>query len=267
MKFKKLKYNIICLILVGIVVSAVFLKLYFVKEDVPDSEIVDMLPDDNNSGDINDGSNDYEDFEEEEYDPNQPSTKYPLKYLNYALNKSAGSKSYQSALSHTIRTTLSLKGVNIDTKSYVNAKMINMGKVGFEEISFKADELAKPYTPDKNLRINYWDGTKHHRWVTEDWVYDINQATYSQGSTPYYQTYYDRLLGEPFNFQNGCGSASSTNQINKKTGKKEVCITVIITNQKGCPEQFMRSYKSFSGSINFKSVTQSIKFVIFGGGF
>ena len=269
MKFKKLKYNITCLLLALFVLSAVMLKVYFFDEPIPDSDIID-LPTDSGEPDYNYDDfyydEDYGDDNGNEVDENLPSTKYQFKFLNYCLSKSASATSYKSELTFSTRTIITV-GLSVDTTQNTNATLIKMGNKGLKHITFKCEKIAEAYNPDNNLQIDYWDGSATHSWATPNGVYDINQATYKYSQGGSYYTYFDRFCGGSVIFSDDCGTCAITTQRNNQTKKDEYRVTVTITNPKLAPDNFMRSYSSFSNSINIKSVQQTITFIIDANGY
>ena len=258
MKFKKLKYNIICLVMVVLVFSVVMLKIFVFDEPVPDSVIITPTPDDDNLHDNNNNDNIYDDDEYEEEnmtDKNMPSTKFPLKRLNYCLNKSAKAESYYSDLSFTTRTLVDAFGLSVDTKQYTMGSVGKLKTARFEDITFTADEWASKFAPQNNLAFIYYDGSKTNVWRTPRDNYDMTKANYYTYDYPA-EFYYDRLYESSISFpSNGITNCTISSQGNVDT------YTIRISNPAICPGTFMRSYYSFSTSgLIFKSVEQVITF-------
>lgn len=245
--------------MVALVFSVVMLKIFVFDEPVPDSVIITPTPDDDNSHDNNNNDNIYDDDEpldeNSNIDKNIPSSRYPLKRLNYCLTKSAKAESYFSELSFTTRTLVDAYGLSVDTKQYTKGTLGKLNNARFEDITFTADEWASKFAPQNNLAFVYYDESKTHVWRTPRDVYDMEKANYYTYDHPA-EFYYDRLYANSINFpSNGIENYNMYSQNNIDT------YTIKISNPAICPGTFMRSYYSFSTSgLIFKSVEQVITF-------
>ncbi len=247
--------------MIALVVSVVMLKTFVFDEPIPDSVIITPTPDDDNQheDDNNDNIYDEDDMidEDSNIDKNIPSTKYPLKRLNYVLTKSAKAESYLSELSFTTRTLVNAFGLSVDTKQYSKGTVGKLNNIRFEDMTFTADEWASQFAPQNNLAYIYYDENKTHVWRTPRDTYDMTKANYYTYDYAA-EFYYDRLNANSINFpSNGLEKYTMFSQNNIDT------FTVKISNPAICPETFMRSYYSFSGAgLIFKSVEQVITFTV-----
>ncbi len=244
--------------MIALVVSVVMLKTFVFDEPIPDSGIITPTPDDDNlhEDDNNDNIYDEDDVVDEDsnVDKNIPSTQYPLKRLNYCLNKTAKLDSYLSELDFQTRTLVNAYGIPVDTKQFTKGQVGKLGNKRFENLSFtSSDEYAAHFAPQNNLAFIYYDENKTHVWRTPRDIYDMTKANYYTYDSPN-EFYYDRLYFSKINFPSDGTICNFSSDNNVDT------ITLTITKPEICPETFMRSYYSFSGPLNFKEVKQVISF-------
>ena len=154
MKFKKLKYNLICCILVLFIASVVVLKVYFFDENIPDSEITSPSNPDNNPSPENPDVDPSEPNipVDDTRDPNLPPAQFPTAIVNYSLNKLRKSNGYNSSLNFSTVLTGSFQGVSIKTLNSVDGYMQASAEKRVESVKFTSDDLSSIYFDKRYLQ-------------------------------------------------------------------------------------------------------------------
>lgn len=267
--FKKLKYNVVCLLMVALVLSAVFIKLYFFDTNIPDSdtgqEIVDPEnPDNNNPSGPGDNDDPFDIIVDDVSDPKvKELKKLPISLVNYCIAKLANSDGYRSTINYTV--TLNVPFIDASATQWVKGEARKEGDKLYEEVAFTGDALMQKFSPNDNIEIRYFDSANTHIWRTPLHSFDINEAayTYHEGRVTegWDRFYYNKLnVATEFNSKGSNGTISQ--QKNSQTGKNEYIVKMTLVNKDFCPEPFMRPYYTFLWQLDIKTFEQTVTFVI-----
>lgn len=196
---------------------------------------------------------------DDDVDLNMPSTKFPTKLINYCLSKLANATGYQSSVYFTTKLSASALGQTLSTMQYVEGTVIKSQDKRFENMKFVAEGIAQQFTILHNLQVCYNDGKDNYRWKTDKGVFDIEKAHFTKNARDF-KFYYDFLYPE-FEFnQNGHQISIAIEE--NEDGKSEYKVKVKLIDLNYCPENFLRSYNSFSSVVKIKSIVQNATFTI-----
>lgn len=284
MKFKRHKYNFICLLMILCIGGAAALNFGLFDNQVPNSEIVtpseggssDSLTPGGNGDSNNPSAPGDNPVVEYETDYNMPSVRYPTALLNYCISKMENATGYYGDINFMTTLTGSVAGVAASGQQLCTGHVIKSGDERYEEMRFEAlDSMVQQFTPQHNVQAVYTDGTINHFWVTDKGVFDWDQAkyeTWTPTNNPhnrkwYYDFLYRGIEGSygysgPIEFSNSGSTVSVRSQTNQKTHRDEYIFTVKMVDSTKYPETFLRSFNSFGGTLNIKSFEQTVTFTV-----
>ena len=272
MKFKKKAYNVIFAILLIFVIGACSISTYVIATApavvIPDAE----NPDDNNpdNPDVNNPSLPQgpevpsEPVAPEEYfDPNVPNFKYPLKIVNYALDKMFNSAGFHATCGVNLDVKASVVGSNVKINQKINGYVQASGNKSEEYLKFEGTGTLGTYAANY-IRKLYMEDDKAYRLKTPKHSYDESEFYLTEYTK---DQYYDRfgfsLAERPcLDFTTDKFSASLVLQKDKK-GAEFYIITTTGIDASSFPERFMRFFESTNAIKNVKIKNASYTFYIY----
>ncbi len=255
MVFKKKIYNVIFIIMLMFVIGAFGLSTYviataptIVSPDAGDSEDNNPNnPGDNdpsypqNPGDINPDNPNNPDLD---FDPNVPSHRYPLKVLNYALDKMFSSDGYRANYSVKMDIDAMLLGSAITIKQTIDGYVEQSGDKAYEDFVYSATGPASNGAANY-LRKLYIDGDKLYHMQTPNNVFDAS----AYGNTEYTRESYNARFGfalvdKPIlDFTKEKFNTSIVTQVDKN-GVEYYVLTATGIDKDSWPAEFMRFFES-----------------------
>lgn len=234
MKFKKGKYNIIFLLMFVLIMGVFGFEMF----SITPSQNIPVLPGTEGevSGEKNDegGSDDKTNVDQEveisnEIDKNMPSPKFPLKVLNYVLNKLYEGDGYKSTYKKTMTNTANVMG-GITVTQEINGTIDKSGNKSYEQLEFKATGSMSDMAVNL-IRAFYFDGDNVTRYQTEPKNYDFSTAAKTEMTkAEYYTNFALNLADAPiFAFTQSNFSFTLNTQKNK-AGVEYYVINATLTN-------------------------------------
>lgn len=268
MKFKKLKYNVVCLILVLLMFGSLAVRVVFFDDSnqqvIPQIDQVVDEESPNAGASSNNTPSNKDDVEIYEKDDNLPSTRTPSKLINYCFDKVTKSSSYQTDIKYkTIIEVTALQATAVQT---ITGTSIKYNDKRLEEMTFEGDPLAIKFSPLYGLQTTYYDGTNYHRWKTDKGGFDITKANYtttSKDNDAGFRFYYDFLNKDFKNTPDltlDPASASISAHANIQNGT--ITVDVSLSDKENYPSNFLRTYNTFNENIKIDNLTQTITFTI-----
>lgn len=266
MKFKKLKYNLICLLLVLIISAAVVVKVMFVDAQTPQTDLTIGQQQGGTGANGQDAEKDGTSASQEEQivyekDKNLPSIKFPYKLINYCFQKMNDAESYKSDVEYICKFSVVLAGQPIYAIEDVRGETMKSGLERYESVEKHADDNARTYagsSAEDGLQIRYTDGINDaHMWYSKDGIFDVAKLPYKKyDKISDVGFYFDMMYPMPSFNKKGATVSASTDSNNT------IRVSVKMTDKNAYPESFLRSYNSFAKNINISSITQEIVFTI-----
>lgn len=265
MKFKKFKYNIICLFSVLLIASAVVLKVTFVDPQVPDTQLSVEIPQQDPQGNTDNAQDETEEVVEMkkyEKDKNLPSTRTPITLLNYCIEKIAACDSYKTEFSYTSRFAVTIAQSKLRAVQQKDGYTIKSGAKRYEYATMSADDTARKYAggiAQDGVEVRYYDGAQgFHEWQSHDGIYDPAQAPYTKyNSLEELDLYYDFLYPTPIFTTSGTSASAKVDP-----SKGTIVLTITMSNKDDFPASFLRQYKSFTKNLSIYKFEQSVVFTI-----
>ncbi len=273
MIFKKRKYFIVFVLMIMIVVSAFCLQVYItatapdpivpdnggIEEDVGGNENVD-------AGDINNPAldNPLEDEElEQEFDPNMPDARYPLKILNYTLDKLYGGAGYRANYVRNITNDAGLMGSSIKVIQDIEGILEASGGKAKEKLKYVSSG-AMPDRGANYLRYCYIDETMAIDGLSPAHNYNENDIKYTQMTIEEYRKKYVYSVTErfPLDFSSKYFRATIEPQINKK-GVEYYILTATITDTAVFTQKQSSFFEATGDLANVKGVAGNYVFYIY----
>ncbi len=264
MIFKKGKYNIVFMLMFVIVIGVFAFEVFLssspsqivIPNDQPNAEDPNKPNDDLNLPEIPDDSNDV--FDNSVRDPNMPSTKFPLKIVNYSLDKLYSSEGFKSKFDRKMTNIANVFG-GVKAIQNINGNIEVSDGVSLEAMTFKS-ENAMGYGADYK-RYFYNDGSNVIKYQTATPDADITTAKVTQMTKKEYKDTFGMALTEKpvFNFSDSNFKASLvTKQDRNKRNYYE--ITVTSKNTSMFTNEYYRYFESSGDLKNAQGV--SVTYII-----
>ncbi len=275
MKFKKNVYNIIFSVLLVLVIGAFGISTYVIAvtpevvvPDVGNSGSGGNTGDQNNTSQPTVPSNPSQPDEEpalpdEEFDPNVPSYKYPIKLLNYAFDKLYDGEGYKSNYSAVLTNDAIVLGSKITVKQYVSGTADKCKDKAYEIFKFKAEGPMSDQASNY-IRGYYKEGNSYTRYQTPDFNYDFSSAMKTEFTEPEFIDAQAFLVAERplIDFSTQYFNATTLTQIDQN-GKEYYIINAKVINTAVWTDRYLHFFESTGDMANVRGIDATYTFYIY----